>query len=50
MYQNEGTSVVALEGLFAIIVIDAQERREVATFGVPGAYLHADMPKNDFFI
>lgn len=27
-------------------MIDAYTGREVATFDVPGAYLHADMPKD----
>ena len=33
-----------LEGLFTTLVIDAYKGREVATFDVPGAYLHADIP------
>ena len=35
-----------IEGLFTTLVIDAYEVRGVATFDIPGAYLHVDMPKN----
>ena len=37
---------VSLEGLFTTLVIDAYERRDVATFDIPGAYLHAEMPED----
>ena len=30
--------------LFTTLVIDAHEERDVATFDIPGAYLHAKMP------
>ena len=30
------------------MVIDAYDDRKVATFGVPGAYLHRDLPKDKF--
>ena len=29
---------------FTTLVIDAHEERDVATFDIPGAYLHAEMP------
>ena len=49
-YLREDESVssptVSLEGLFATLVIDAYEGRDVATFDIPGAYLHALMPKD----
>ncbi len=35
---------VSLEGLIASMIIDAVEKRKVAIFDVPGAYLHAEMP------
>lgn len=49
-YLNEDESIssptVSLEGLLATLVIDAFEERDVAIFDVPGAYLHAKMPKD----
>ena len=42
--------MVSIEGLFSKIVIDSNEGREVANFYVPGSYLHADMPKDNFYI
>ena len=49
-YLREGESVasptVSLEGLFVTLVIYAYEGREIATFDIPGAYLHALMPKD----
>ena len=48
-FLGEGESVssptVSIEALFSTLVIDALERRDVAVFDVPGAYLHAKMPK-----
>ncbi len=41
---------LSLEALIATLVIDAKEDRDVATFDVPGAYLHADLPKNKFVL
>ena len=35
---------VSLKGLFVTLVIDAFERRDVATFDINGAYLHVKMP------
>ena len=43
--REEATSpTIALESLFATLIIDAQEGRAVQTFDVPGAYLHAKLP------
>jgi len=44
--ENESYSspTVSLEGLLASLVIDVVEKRNVAIFDVPGAYLHAKMP------
>ena len=39
-----------LEGLFTTLVIDAHEGREISTFDVKGAYLHADMPREKNYI
>ena len=48
-YLREDESVasptVSLEGLFVTLVIDAYEGRYIATFNIPGVYLHALMPK-----
>ena len=35
---------VSLEALFVTLVIDAYEGRDIATFDIPGAYLHSEMP------
>ena len=49
---KEGESVSSpktlIKGLFSRLVIDVYKGREVANFDVLGAYLHADMPKDDF--
>ncbi len=44
--ENESYSspTVSLEGLLASLVIHVVEKRNVAIFDVPGAYLHAKMP------
>jgi hypothetical protein len=45
--REEATSpTIALASLFTTMIIDAQEGRAVQTFDVPGACLHADMPKD----
>ena len=41
---------ISLEGLIATMIIDAWEERDVATFDVPGAYLHADLPPHKFVL
>ena len=47
-YLREDESVssptVSLEALFITFVVDACEGRDVATFDIPGAYLHAPVP------
>ena len=49
-FLKDGESVasptVALESLISTLVIDAFKKRDVATFDVPGAYLHAEMSKD----
>ena len=34
-----------LEGLLTTLGVNACEEQDVATFDIPGAYLHADIPK-----
>ena len=47
-YLKEDESIaspkVALESLITTLVIDVFEHRNVVTFEIPGAYLHAEMP------
>ena len=43
---NIASPTVALESLLTSLVIDVFEGRDVGTFDVPGAYLHAEMPKD----
>ena len=38
--------MVYLKVLFCTLIVDAHEKRDVATFDVPGAYLHEDIPKD----
>ena len=38
---------MSLEELLTTLVIDSIEKRYVATFYIPGAYLHALMPEED---
>ena len=33
-----------MESLFKTLVVDAYKERDIATFNIPGAYLHAKMP------
>ena len=48
LYLKEDESIasptLSLEGLLTTLAIDAHEKRDVAIFDVPGAYLHAEMP------
>ena len=50
MYLKEGETVasptVSLEALITTLLISAFEDRDVASFDVPGAYLHATMPED----
>ena len=41
---------VSIDGLLCTAMIAAHERRRVISFDVPGAYLHADIPKDKFRI
>ena len=50
-YLKEDESVasptLSVDALFATLMIDADEGRDVATFDVPGAFLQPEMPEND---
>jgi len=48
--EDYASPTVSLEALIATLVIDAYEERDVATFDVPGAYLHAEMDKDRVFM
>ena len=48
--ESVASPTIFLEGLFTTLVINSYEGREVATFDVPVAYLHADMPKDKKFL
>ena len=41
--ESVASPTVSTEGLLTSFIIDAHEEREVGTFDIPGAYLHADM-------
>ena len=46
--RDETTSpTMSLQALFATLIIDVQEGRKVQAFDVPGAYLHAEIPKDE---
>ena len=45
-YESVASPTVSLEGLFTTLLIDVYEGRDVATFDIPGAYLHAEMPED----
>ena len=51
---KEGESVaspmVLLEEIFTILAIDEYEGRDVAMLGVPGDFLHAEMPRFKRFL
>ena len=50
MYEGrDGVSTVSTDALMISLMIDAKERRDVATADVEGAYLHADMEEFVFF-
>ena len=42
--ESVASPTVSLELIFTNLVIDEYEECEIATFNVPGAYLHAKMP------
>ena len=42
--ESVASPTVSPESLFTTLVIDAHEERDITTFEIPGAYLHAEMP------
>ena len=46
--KEENSTTITLERLLYTMVIDSHEGRKVATFDVPGAYLHTYLPKDKF--
>ena len=48
--EEASSPTTALEPLMATLLIDAREERDVAIFDVPGAYLHAELPKDKFVL
>ena len=44
--ESVASPTVSMESLFTTLVIDAYEERNIATFDIPGSYLHAEMPAN----
>ena len=45
-FESVASPTVGLDALVLTTLIDATEGRDVATFDVPGAYLHANMPED----
>ena len=41
--ESVASPTVSLESLLKTLVIDAYEERDIATFDIPGVYLHAEM-------
>jgi hypothetical protein len=41
--EESSSPTVAIESLFLTAIIDAKERRDVATCDIPGAFLHSDI-------
>ena len=49
--RDEASSpTLSLESLLALLITFGYEKRKVAVFDVPGAYLHADIPKSKFVL
>ena len=48
--EDASSATLAVESLMALLVIFAHEKRDVAVFDVPGAYLHADLPHDKFVL
>ena len=44
--ENTSSPTLQLEALFISLMIDVFEDQDVAIFDIPGAYLHAEMPKD----
>ena len=48
--EEAASPTVSNEALLATMIVDAYEGRDVGIFDIPGAYLHADMPKEKFVL
>ncbi|GFH56607.1 hypothetical protein CTEN210_13083 [Chaetoceros tenuissimus] len=48
--EDASSATLAVESLMALLVVFAHEKRDVAVFNVPGAYLHADLPPDKFVL
>ena len=48
--EETSSPTVAVESLFMSLCIDSHEKRDVAIFDVPGAYLNAYMPDDKFLL
>ena len=44
--ESVASPTVSMESLFTTLVINAHEERDIATFDIPGAHLHAEMSKD----
>jgi len=44
--EETSSPAIGLEAFFELLLIDVFEDRSMQTFDVPGAYLHADLPKD----
>ena len=42
-YESVALPTISMESLFTTLVVDAYEEHDIATFYIPGAYLHAEM-------
>ena len=42
--ESVASPTVSLESIFTTLLIDENEKRDIAAFGILGAYLHADIP------
>ena len=45
-YESVASPTVSLEYLLTTLLVDVFKGRDVATFDIPGAYLHAEIPEN----
>jgi len=48
--EDASSPTLAVESLMALLVVFAHEKRDVAVFDVPGAYLHAELPADKFVL
>ena len=43
-YESVALPTVSMESLLTALVLYVYKERDISTFGIPGAYLHADIP------